>query len=49
MAADKFWDNRDQAQKVIAEANSLRDRMEPLTKGEKQLDEFLKILQSAIS
>src|SRR5258707_13298159 len=40
MAADNFWTNRDQAQKLIEESNSLRDRIEPLLKAEKQLDDF---------
>jgi peptide chain release factor 2 len=40
MAAEDFWSNRDQAQKVIDEANSLRSRTEPLLKAEKQLEDF---------
>jgi peptide chain release factor 2 len=47
MAADSFWNNREQAQKVIAEANSLRDRLEPLTKGAKQLDDLKVMLELA--
>src|SRR3954454_2285143 len=40
MAADNFWNNREQAQKLIEEANSLRDKTEPLLKAEKQLEDF---------
>src|SRR5437867_5952860 len=40
MGADNFWNNRDQAQKLIEEANSLRERIEPLLKAEKQLEDF---------
>ena len=40
MAADTFWSNRDQAQKLIEEANSLRGRTDPLLKAEKQLEDF---------
>ena len=40
MASEKFWNNREQAQKLIDEANSLRNKVEPLLKAEKQLDDF---------
>src|SRR5258708_4671042 len=40
MAADNFWNNREQAQKLIEESNSLRERIEPLMKAEKQLEDF---------
>jgi len=40
MAADNFWNNREQAQKLIDEANSLRGRIEPLREAEKHLDDF---------
>jgi peptide chain release factor 2 len=40
MAADNFWNNRDQAQKLIEESNSLRNKTEPLLKAEKQLEDF---------
>ena len=40
MAADNFWNNREQAQNLIDEANALRNRTEPLFKAEKQLDDF---------
>lgn len=40
MAADNFWNNRDQAQKLIEESNSLRSRIDPLLEAEKHLDDF---------
>src|SRR5215475_6118880 len=40
MAADTFWNNREQAQKLIEEANSLRNKIEPLLKAEKELEDF---------
>jgi peptide chain release factor 2 len=40
MAADNFWNNREQAQKLIDEANALRGKVEPLLKAEKQLEDF---------
>jgi peptide chain release factor 2 len=40
MAADNFWNNREQAQRLIEEANTLRGKTEPLLKAEKQLEDF---------
>jgi peptide chain release factor 2 len=40
MAADNFWNNREQAQKLIEEASALRGKTEPLLKAEKQLEDF---------
>jgi peptide chain release factor 2 len=40
MAADNFWNNREQAQKLIDESNSLRNKIEPLLKAEKQVEDF---------
>jgi peptide chain release factor 2 len=40
MAADSFWNNREQAQRLIDEAASLRKKTEPLLRFEKQLDDF---------
>src|SRR3984885_5351651 len=40
MAADNFWNNREQAQKLIDESNALRNKIEPLFHAEKQLDDF---------
>ena len=40
MATENFWNNREEAQKLIDEANSLRTKTEPLLKAEKQLEDF---------
>ena len=40
MAGNSFWNNREQAQNLIDEANTLRNRTEPLFKAEKQLEDF---------
>ncbi len=40
MAQDSFWNNREQAQKLIDEANSLRKKIEPLLVAEKKLEDF---------
>jgi len=40
MAADSFWNNREQAQKQIEQANTLREKIEPLLKAEKELEDF---------
>jgi peptide chain release factor 2 len=40
MATETFWNNREQAQKLIDESNSLRNKTEPLLKAEKQLEDF---------
>src|SRR5215469_4243878 len=40
MAGENFWNNREQAQKLIDESNSLRNKIEPLLKAEKQLEDF---------
>ncbi len=40
MAADTFWNNREQAQTLIDEANTLRKKCDPLLQAEKQLEDF---------
>jgi peptide chain release factor 2 len=40
MAGETFWNNREQAQKLIDEAGSLRKKTEPLLQADKQLDDF---------
>ena len=40
MGSDTFWNNREQAQKFIDESNSLRKKIEPLLKSEKQMEDF---------
>ncbi len=45
MAGETFWNNREQAQKHIDESNSLRSRIEPLLKAEKELEDFKVMLE----
>ena len=40
MAAESFWNNREQAQKLIDEANTLRKKLDPLVEAEKRLEDF---------
>jgi peptide chain release factor 2 len=40
MAAETFWNNREQAQKLIDESASLRKRIEPLFDVEKKIDDL---------
>jgi peptide chain release factor 2 len=40
MAGDSFWNNRDAAQKLIDEGSTLRKKIEPLLKAEKQLEDY---------
>ena len=45
MAANNFWSNREKAQTLIDEANSLRNKIEPLLQAEKHLDDFRVMLE----
>ena len=45
MAADNFWNNREKAQTLIDEANSLRNKIEPLLQAEKHLEDFRVMLE----
>jgi peptide chain release factor 2 len=40
MAGERFWNDREQAQKLIDEAGSLRKRADPLLEAEKRLEDF---------
>lgn len=40
MTLDTFWNNREQAQKVIDETNALRGKIDPLIQAERQLEDF---------
>src|SRR5206468_2533800 len=40
MADEKFWNNREQAQKLIDESNAIKKKIEPLIQAEKQLEDF---------
>jgi len=45
MAGESFWNNREKAQGIIDESNSLRNKIEPLLSAEKQLDDFRVMLE----
>ncbi len=45
MAKDTFWNNHEQAQKLIDEANGIRRNLDPLGEAEKQLDDFRVLLE----
>ncbi len=47
MAADTFWNNRDQAQKFIDETTSLRKKIEPLLQAEKHVEDFRVMVELA--
>ena len=49
MGVESFWNNREQAQKLIDETNTLRKKIEPLLKAEKQLEDFPVMLELAAS
>ncbi len=40
MAQENFWNSREQAQKLIDEANTLKKKIEPLFKAERQLEDM---------
>ena len=45
MTADTFWNNRDQAQKLINEASTLRKKIEPLQSAEKKVQDFHEMIE----
>jgi peptide chain release factor 2 len=45
MAGETFWNNREKAQQIIDESNSLRNKIEPLLAAEKQLEDFRVLLE----
>jgi len=47
MGRETFWNNRDQAQKLIDEAGSLRKKIDPLLAAEKQLEDFRVMIELA--
>jgi peptide chain release factor 2 len=40
MSVDSFWNNREQAQKLIEESNNLKNRIDPFLRSEKQLEDL---------
>jgi peptide chain release factor 2 len=47
MAKDTFWNNREQAQKLIDEANTLRKKIDPLLAAERQVEDFRVMVELA--
>jgi peptide chain release factor 2 len=47
MTQDSFWNNREKAQGMIDEANTLRKKVDPLLKAERQLDDFKVMIELA--
>ncbi len=47
MARETFWTNRDQAQKLIDEAGSLRRKIDPLFAAERELEDFRVMIELA--
>ncbi len=45
MTEENFWNNREKAQGFIDEAGVIRNKLEPLQKLEKQLDDFRVMLE----
>lgn len=47
MAGETFWNNNEQAQKVIQESNQIKGRVEPFIAAEKQLEDVRTMLELA--
>ncbi len=47
MARDTFWNNREQAQRLIDEANTLRKKIDPLLAADRQLEDFRVMVELA--
>lgn len=47
MAVDSFWEDRNRAQKLVEESNSLKKRIEPLIKGERKIEDFEVMIELA--
>lgn len=45
MASEAFWNNREQAQKLIDEANGHRKKIDPILDSEKRVDDFKMMLE----
>ena len=45
MAGDTFWNNREQAQKFIEEANSTRRKLDPIAAAAKQIEDLRVMLE----
>jgi peptide chain release factor 2 len=49
MARDNFWDNRENAQKSIDEANNIRRRVDPVLSSERQIQDLREMIELAES
>ena len=49
MSRDTFWDHREQAQKLIDQANGIRRKVDPVVAAERQIRDFAEILELAAS
>ncbi len=47
MTQESFWNNREKAQELIDEANTIRKKIDPLVKSEKQLEDFQVMVELA--
>lgn len=47
MAAESFWNNREQAQKIIDEAGTIRKKIDPLISSEKKLEDLKVMMELA--
>lgn len=47
MARDNFWDNRDNAQKAIDEANGIRRKVDPILAAERQIQDLREMIELA--
>lgn len=47
MARDNFWDNRDNAQKAIDEANGIRRKVDPVLAAERQIQDLREMIELA--
>lgn len=47
MAGETFWNNNEQAQKIIQESNQIKSRIEPFIASEKQLEDVRTMLELA--
>ncbi|MBL9138725.1 MAG: peptide chain release factor 2 [Verrucomicrobiales bacterium] len=49
MARDNFWDNRENAQKAIDEANTIRRKVDPILAAERQIQDLREMIELAES
>lgn len=47
MSRDRFWDNREAAQKLIEESNTLRRKVDPIVSAERQIKDYREMVELA--